>query len=538
MFDILIRNATIVDGTGSDPFVGHIGITGEKIAAVLHRDERGSLTTFESAREIIDAAGLLAMPGFVDVHGHSDFNLLVCPSGDSKLRQGITTEIIGNCGESAFPLFGPYRESVLVELKWLGIEPRWRTAEQYFTFLDAIKPSYNVASFVGHNSVRAAVVGYSDERPTDQQLQQMRNEVRIAMEAGAIGFTTGLVYPPGMFAETEELAILQKEAAIHGGCYASHVRSEGDLLLQAADEFLEVISSTDSRGQFSHLKASGPRNWGKVVHVLSALEDAIARGANIWWDKYPYVASSTSLASLLPAWVLAGGTDPALSRLRDPSDRDSILNDVEENNEGKDGWDSVLIVDAGCDEYREIQGESLGAAARQLGMSPRDLFIELLCTSRLRTAICNFTMNWEETDLVILHPRGMVCTDSACRAPSGVLSRDCPHPRAYGSFGAFFRRYVKELGKLTLSQAVQKVTSLPCSIFGLKSRGELRPGYYADILLLRWEEFRDAADFTAPHQFCPGIETIIVNGTVSVRQGVSTNRRGGRVLRRSGDRIE
>jgi N-acyl-D-amino-acid deacylase len=537
MFDLLIRNATVIDGTGSAACAADVAIAGERIAAVTPPQSSDSLHT-GMARSCIDAAGCIVVPGFIDVHGHSDLNILACPAAESKLRQGVTTEIFGNCGESAFPLFGAFRSSIVSELKRLGVEPTWQSASQYFAHLDALQPAINVATYLGHGSVRAAVMGYEDEAPSASALHQMKREIDAALAEGAIGMSTGLIYPPGIFAATAELCELQGQARRRGGIYASHVRSEGDLLLQAADEFLEIVRSTDSQGQFSHLKASGPRNWGKVVHVIGAVEQAVAEDARIWWDKYPYVASSTSLAALLPAWVLAGGTEAVEARLKDPSLRAKIIDESEAANEGCDGWDSVFIADPACASFAATQGKFLGPAARDAGIEPGDLFVELLLASTLRASMCNFTMNWDETDLAITHARGLVCSDAACRAPYGVLSQDCPHPRTYGTFGAFFRRYVKELGRLTLEEAVQKVTSLACSVFGIAGRGEIRPGYYADLVVLDWPEYRDCAEYGAPHRYCEGVRAVIVNGVLTLKDGVLSGRRAGRVLRRQGDTIQ
>lgn len=530
-YDVLITNCTVVDGSGRASFRADVAVRDERIVEITPLPSRERIPE-AAARQVLCGETLLLVPGFVDVHGHSDLNILACPMAESKLRQGITTEIFGNCGESAFPLFGAFRKCVEEDMKRLGLEPLWRGAEDYFKYIEALRPAVNVATYVGHGSIRAAVLGFDDRSPSGNELDQMKREVRRAMDAGAIGLSTGLIYPPGIFATTDEIIELQRVASEKGGIYSSHVRGEGDLLLQAADEFLQIALHTGSQAQFSHLKASGRRNWGKVLHVLSAIEDAANNGLNVWFDKYPYIASSTSLASLLPRWVLAGGSEQTLSLLADSQQKAHIIEEAEYANEGCDGWDSVLIVDPACDEFAECAGRSIGQIARELGRAGGDVFIDLLIASKLRTSICNFTMNWEETDMVLQHPRGFVCTDGACRAPYGPLSYGAPHPRVYGTFGAYFRRYVKELKSLTLEEAIRKVTSLPCQIFGFRNRGEIRVGYYADMLLLDWEKFRDQADFTLPHQYCTGIEMVMVNGVVTLLRGSSTGQRGGRVLRR------
>lgn len=534
MFDIIIRNATIVDGSGSPAYKGDIAIQGERIAEIVDRSQLAEGLQAE-AHTIIDGTGKTVTPGFVDVHSHSDFNILINPNGDSKVRQGITTEIVGNCGFSAFPLRGAALEEEKGANARLGLDVAWETAEQYFDKLEAAKPAFNLATFVGHGNVRGSVMGHVDRAPDASELNDMIREVEAACEAGAIGLSTGLIYVPGLFAQTPEIIELQKAATRKGGMYTSHVRGEGDTLLDAADEFFAVIEGAGCQGQFSHLKASGPRNWGKVKRVIEQVENTNRHGGLVRFDKYPYIASSTSLASLLPRWVVDGGKERALERLLDASLKGRIIAESAEKNEGRDGWDSVLICEAGCPDYEKYQGRSVAQIGREVGLDAGEMFVELLVQGQLNTAISNFTMSQEDTDLAILHPLGMVCTDAACRAPSGALAYDCPHPRAYGSFGKFFRDYVRERPLLSLEKAVQKVTALPCETFGFRDRGLVRPNYFADILVLDLPRFEDRADFATPHQFCEGLEAVVVNGALTIADGKATGRRGGRPLRRGRD---
>ncbi len=531
MFDFVIRDARIVDGTGAEPYRGDVGVRDGRVTAVKPVGE-GRPGLPSDAAKTIEAGGRMLVPGFVDVHSHSDMNVLVNPNAESKLRQGITTEIVGNCGFSAFPLRGAMLAEEQESNAKVGLDITWATVDEYFDRLDEARPAVNIASFTGHGNIRGSVLGFDDRPPRPDEMRQMVREVEEAMDAGAIGLTTGLIYAPGIFAPTEEIVGMQKAAARFGGIYASHVRSEGDALLEAADEFMGVIDGAGCQGQFSHLKASGPRNWGKVQRVVEQIEAVNARGGRVCFDKYPYIASSTGLASLLPRWAQDGGRERAVERLLDPKLRDRILRESAEINEGRDGWDSVLICDAGAAEYDRFQGKSIGDIARELGGDAGEVFLDLLVKSRLLTSICNFTMSQEETDLVLLHPLGMVCTDAACRAPYGALSHDCPHPRAYGTFAKFFRDYVKERPLLTVQEAVRKVTSLPCDVFGLRDRGRVAEGYFADLLLLDWDRFEDRARFADPHHYCAGIDLIAVNGVITVKDGEHTGNRGGRALRR------
>ena len=528
MLDLLITEATVVDGTGRARFVADVAVEDGRIADVVDRAAQPGGLADAEARRTIHAAGRLLTPGFVDVHGHSDMNVLANPYAESKLRQGITTEIVGNCGFSAFPLRGRFLADEKESNTDIGLEITWETVEGYFDAVSKVRPAINLATFVGHCNIRGSVMGFDDRAATSDEMKAMSREVEIAMEAGALGLSTGLIYSPGFFAPPEEVVRLQQAAA--DGIYASHVRSEGDQLLEAADEFMDVVRGAECQGQFSHLKASGPRNWGKVERVLEQIERVNAEGGRVRFDKYPYIASSTELASLLPRWVRAGGRDSALERLVDPKLRDRIVTEAAELNEGRDGWDSVLICNAGSDEYRPHHGRSIGEIARILGADPGEVFIDMLLKSRMHTSIANFTMNQEETDRVLLHPLGMVCTDAGCRAPYGALHHDFPHPRAYGSLPRFFRQYVKERPLLPLEEAVAKVTSLPCETFRLRNRGRIQPGCHADLLLIDWPRFTDRADFADPHQYCEGIDAIVVNGRLTTMDGEHTGERGGRML--------
>lgn len=533
MFDFIVKDAEIVDGSGGKPFRGSVAVAGDRVAEIWRAGDTSADSAINRSGRVIDAAGRMLTPGFVDVHSHSDFNILVNPEGESKLRQGITTEIVGNCGFSAFPLVGAALEEERRGNEKLGLTIDWSTPDQYFARLERTKPSFNIATFVGHGNVRGSVVGFEDRAATPDEMKQMHRHVDEAMDAGALGLSTGLIYAPGIFADEREIIELQKTATRKRGIYASHVRGEGDTLIEAADEFMAVVDGAQSQGQFSHLKASAPRNWGKVARVLEKIEQHNARGGNVRFDKYPYIASSTELASLLPRWARDGGRERSLERLKDPAQRGKVIKEAAERNEGRDGWASVLICEAGAREFEKFQGQTISEIAKQIGCDPGEAFIELLVRSELSTSICNFTMSQDETDAVILHPLGMVCSDAACRAPYGPLSHDTPHPRAYGTFGKFFRDYVKERELLPVEKAVAKVTSLPCETFELKDRGRIAKGCFADLLLLDWPKYEDKAKFADPHHYCGGVDSIWVNGVLTVEAGNQTGNRGGRPLRRN-----
>ncbi|MCX7717833.1 MAG: D-aminoacylase [Candidatus Sumerlaeaceae bacterium] len=525
---IIIRNGTIVDGTGASPFTADVLIEGECIADVAPQ----GLPPDMDADETIDASGRLVTPGFVDVHGHSDFPIVADPAGRSKITQGITTEVFGNCGMSAFPLQGAARADALATHSWLGLDMTWTSADEYFNVVDCLRPAFNIASFVGHGNVRASVMGMDDRPPRPDELRAMEREVEEAIEAGAVGLATGLIYAPGMFAATDEIIALQRAATRKGGIHASHVRGEGDRLLDAAAEFLDIVRSTGCQGQYSHLKASGRRNWGKVTQIIEMIERHNAVGGCVRFDKYPYTASSTELASLLPRWVRDGGRDAAADRLKDPAIRRRAANEVREDLAGFTDWQDIVIVDPACDRFRRWTGRSLADLAQGEAMDPEIAFIELLTESRLTAYIVNFSMSQDDTDAALLHPQCMVCTDGEALATDGPLAHGCPHPRAFGSFGKYLRDYVCERPLLRIEEAVRKATSLPCETFGFRRRGRVEAGHYADILVIDASRFADHSRFEDPHHYCTGLEAVIVNGTVTVRRDQLTGKRAGRVLRR------
>jgi len=353
------------------------------------------------------------------------------------------------------------------------------------------------------------------------------------MAAGALGLSTGLIYAPSYWADTEEITELCRTVRCLGGLYSSHIRGEGDTLVEAVDEACRIGESAGIPVQVSHLKASGARNWGKVTQVLRRIEAASTDACWVRFDKYPYIASSTGFSSLLPRWVHDGSVDQVLARVGDPLLRGELIAHAERDIETADGWEGILISDAACGQYQPLQGLSVGDAARQMNVDPGSLWIDLLIASRCSASMVAFTQNQDETDMVLEHPWGMVGSDAGCRAPAGPLGRANPHPRAYGSFPLYLRRYVVEKRTLTIAEAVRKITSLPAAMFGLAERGLIRPGFHADLVIFDLDRVRDRATFARPHQFPEGIEYVIVNGKVTVASGAHTGEKAGRFLTRT-----
>jgi len=525
LFDLIIRGAEVNDGTGSPRFKGDVGIRAGRIASV------GNLAGQDAASEI-DARGLTLTPGFIDVHGHGDTGILVNPQAECKIRQGITTQVVGQCGSSPFPLRNQRREDVRRNLARYGLELTWETAGEYFKTVEQARPAINSAFFVGQGAIRESVMGDKDLPPDPAQMREMKDEVARAMDAGAIGLTTGLIYTPGSFADTAELTELTKTAAEMGGMYASHIRGEGDPLLEAVDEALTIGKNAGCPVQISHLKASAPRNWGKVKTAIEIIEAAEARGQDVAFDKYPYTAGSTSLSTYLPRWAVGDGIERLMEHLESPEMRKRIFAEANDLNDGDKKWDSVVIIGAESKEFAPYEGLTVYEISRKTGRSLEDVFCDLLLKSRAEADIVCFTQSQEDTDMAILHRLGLVCTDSGVWAPYGPLARIKPHPRAYGTFPLFLKRYVKELKALTPEEAVRKITLQSAERFGLKDRGSVRPGYFADLVLLDWERLRDKATYQDPHQYPEGVEGVVVNGVLTLWKGEHTGERAGKVLRR------
>jgi N-acyl-D-amino-acid deacylase len=526
MLDIIIKSATIYDGSGNQPFAADVTIKDGRIDFV------GELEGREEAKQTIDGSNLILSPGFIDTHSHSDTNLLVNPNAESKIHQGITTEVIGSCGSSAFPLRGKRLELAKSNLSQYDLEVDWSDISGYMKRLEQSGPAVNVVIFVGLGSIRASTMGYGDEKPSAEELEAMKRDVWISLENGARGLSTGLIYPPDFFADTEEIIELAREGKGYGAIYSSHIRGEGDTLLEAIEEALKIGFESGIGVQVSHLKASGKQNWGKVKRAIEMIEEAREKGLDVQFDKYPYIASATGLDSLLPKWAHVGGVDETLSRLSDAEMSKRIRAEVRPELETARGWESILITFAGSAEFEEYEGESVAEIAGKLNMEPYDAFVLLLARSRLNAAIASFSMSQEDTDMAILHPLGLLCTDSSAWAPYGKLGIGKPHPRAYGSFPKYFNDYVKSQNALSLEEAIAKVTRRSAERFGLRERGLIREGYFADILLMDWKRLQDRATFKEPHQYADGIEYVIVNGTVTVDKGKTTNERGGKILKR------
>ena len=526
-FDVLIRNATVIDGTGGRPFVSDIGIVGDKIAKVGFIPNEAD----RNSKLVIDADGLVASPGFIDVHGHSDYELLVNRYCESKVMQGITTEISGNCGFSAAPILkGSIREQTEMWLQRMGIEARWNKLSEFLSVLEEGGLGINIATLVGHNSLRSSVMGDDAREPSLEEMETMKILLAEALEQGAFGLSSGLIYPPGCFSQPNELVELCKVVRYYNGVYATHIRNESYNLISAVHEAIDVARQTAVPVQISHHKAVGKENWGKVGTTLQMIEQANESGLDVTCDMYPYTATSTTLKMLLPKWVHSGGTKALLERLNDPDALKLIRAEVEKRFVTEDDWAQVMISETANEELKSFEGVRLNEVAIKLGKTPFEALVHLLCEDNAQTTMICFTLSEEDVAQVIRYHRTMIGTDSSARRLSAPNKAGKPHPRGFGTFPRILGRYVRETGMLTLTEAVRKMTSLAASKFNISYRGELKEGYFADIVVFDPLLINDTSTFHQPYAAPEGVKYVFVNGVAVVYDGKPTLALPGRVL--------
>ncbi|MFQ5655994.1 MAG: amidohydrolase family protein [Candidatus Methylomirabilales bacterium] len=521
MFDLVITGATIVDGTGSPPFTGDIALNQDRIVAIGEvAESRG--------RRVIRAQGLIACPGFVDVHSHSDYFLLLNPQAESAVHQGVTTEIGGNCGYSAAPIWGEWREERARAYDDLyDLETRWDGVREYFDRLTSDGISINFGLLMGHNTIRGSTMGGAARPPETGELAAMVKAVRQGMQQGALGLSTGLIYSPACFARSDELVTLSRVAREEGGILTCHMRSEGDGLLEAIREILDVAREAQIPLQISHLKTSGERNWGKLPEALHLIEEARSLGQDVTADRYPYCASNTGLQAVLPSWALEGSRQEQVSRLQDFSVRERLRNEL-----GDRGWDQIMIAEVTREGNKRYEGMRVDRAATLAEQEPVEFVCEILVDEETRVDAIFFTMSEENLRQILTRPYVMVASDSGTRTFGGPLSRGRPHPRAFGTFPRVLGVYVRKERLLDLSTAIRKMTFDPCRRFGLRDRGMLAPGCFADLVLFDPDRVEDRATYERPLQHPDGIRYVVVNGVLTVEEGEHTGVRAGRVLGR------
>jgi N-acyl-D-amino-acid deacylase len=522
-WDLVLRDGTIVDGSGRSPYEGDVAIVDGRIVAV-GRSLGGT------GREEIDARGLAVAPGFIDIHSHADGTLFDDPRAESVIRQGVTTVIVGQDGGSR----GPSREdgSAAEQLqRSLRARGAFASLGDFLAAVDALPSSVNVASMVGLGTVRGIVVGDDDRPATPAEIARMRSLVSAAIAHGACGASSGLEYVPGAFASRAELAALCAPLAAARLPYATHMRNEDDRLLESLDEAIEVARAAGCPLQISHLKTQGPRNWPKIDAALERLEKARAAGMDVAFDRYPYVAYQTGLTNLFPAWSRDGGTQRFLARVRDTSTATRVREETLAKVELIGGWNNVQITSVENAADRSAEGQRMGSWAQGQGADPYEATIGLLERSGGDVGMVGFAMSEENIERFLAHPLGMVCSDGGAFATDGPARRGHPHPRSLGSFPRVLGRYVRERRALTLENAVRKMTAFPASRVRLADRGMLRESFAADVVVFDPATVTDRATFAEPFRYAEGIRAVIVNGVIALRDGERAERRAGRALR-------
>jgi dihydroorotase/N-acyl-D-amino-acid deacylase len=535
-FDVLILNGRVIDGTGAPWFRADVGINGDRITAIGELDGRKATTT-------IDASNLVVAPGFIDMLGQSEFNVLVDQRAASKITQGVTTEITGE-GASIAPLNEALVRSAQPTYDRFKVTLDFRTLNDYFARLQKNRPAINVGTFVGAGGIRAYVIGNAQKPAAPGDLEEMKKLVDQAMRQGALGVSTSLQYVPGRFASTDEIVELAKVAKQHGGIYISHQRSESGQIMSSLDEVFAVAERAAIPAEVWHLKTAYKANWGRMPEVLKRFDEARARGLDVTANMYPYDRASNGLDACLPLWVREGGLDQMLSRLKDPSLRERIKRDMDEPNAkdwenqwyGSGGGAGVMISTVLDPSLRKWEGKNLVEIGKEMGKDPRDAAMDLVVADKGETSVIISIMREDDVRLALSNPMISIGTDSAARAEDGPLSESKSHPRAWGSFTRVLGKYVRDEKLMPLEDAIRRFTSRPAMRVGITDRGILRPGLKADITIFNPATVRDLSTFVDPTHYSQGIEHVLVNGVAVVAGGKITDGRPGQPIRGRGYR--
>jgi N-acyl-D-amino-acid deacylase len=535
-YDLLIKSGKVIDGAGNPWYMGDVAVEGDRIAAI------GKLTT--KAERVIDAKGLVVAPGFVDAHSHSDFNTLVYREMEGTVMQGITTVVTGQCGSSIAPVNPAMRalweKEVNSQLpQGVSLKVTWSTFEEYLREEEKAGLGANASHLVGHGAIRAAGMGLDARAPTAKELKKMKELTAEAMKAGACGISSGLIYPPGIFAKTRELIEVSKVVAEYGGIYATHLRGEGRTLIKSVREAITIGEKAGIPVQISHHKAANKAVWGKSRTTLKMIERARAKGIDVTVDQYPYRAGATSLVTLLPPWAHDGGMEKLLARLADPKQREKMRVDIKdgipgwENFAGELGWENVMISSINGDKNKKYEGKTMDVIAKD--MKEKDVFDalwKLILAEEGTPGMIVFSMDEADIKRIMASPCQMVGTDSSSNSTTGPFGQGKPHPRHFGTYPRVLGKYVREEGVMRLEEAIRRMTSFPAQRYGILDRGILRPGMYADITIFDPATVIDKATFEDPHQYPEGMPYVIVNGKVTVDNGKYRKVLAGKTLRK------
>jgi N-acyl-D-amino-acid deacylase len=526
VLDLVLKNGRVVDGTGKPWFFGDVGVKDGVIVDI------GRLS--QKSQQTVDVQGRVISPGFIDGHCHSDLMVLDNPRSEIKLQQGVTTEVLGNCGIAPAPftrenldLLRSYVEPVLgkTEREW-----SWETVGQYMDTLVRARPSENVATYVGHGTLRIAVMGFENKAASSNELERMKHLLEEGLQAGAIGLSLGLMYAPGNYTSREELEGLCSALPKYGGLLATHIRGEGNSLIPSIEEVIWIAERNDVPLQISHLKAAGRSNWGSITRAMELVEEARSRGLDVTCDVYPYTAGSTSLTTLLPPWALEGGISRTLEMLRDPDSRKRIREELRHEQEEWDnlvastGWDNVYISSVGKGSHATLEGKNVAEISESRSVDPVDCMMDLLLEQDGKVSIVFFHMANADVEQVLKWDKSLIASDSLHD------QAQMPHPRLYGTYPRILAKYVRAEKLLTLEEAVRKMTSFPARRFKLDGRGLLAPGYAADIVVFDPATISERASYDEPKRFPEGISHILVNGRLVIESGVHRDERSGKVI--------
>jgi N-acyl-D-amino-acid deacylase len=530
MHNILITGGTVIDGTGTPGRPLDVAIDGAKISGLYKHSEA-------KATMAIDARGKIVCPGFIDIHSHSELMLLCNPLAESKIRQGVTTELVGNCGMSPAPAFGVAREALASLAQPLDVEVDWATMDEYLLRLANLRTSLNVAVLVGAGTLRHCVIGNKDVKASEEQLFEMRGLLAESMLQGAYGLSSGLIYAPGCYSTTEELTALASTASSFGGLYTSHIRGEGRTLVDAVQEAISIGRNAPTRVQISHHKACGKSCWGLVNRTIGMIEDARAEGVDVAFDVYPYTASCTSLETILPPWVREGRNDEILARIVDPATRKRIVEEFKapsnywEDTVAETGWENINVIGLRTQAYTRFENKSVAQIASETGKPPEDVALDIIADENLMPYAVFHEISEDDVMKVISHPLASIGSDGEAEAPYGPTGKHATHPRAYGTFPRAIKRFVLEKRLVPLEEMIRKMTSWPAERIGLADRGVLAEGMAADIVVFDPATISDRATFDDSHAYPVGIDRVIVNGALTISDGEHTKERAGIVLR-------
>ena len=532
-YDIILRNGQVFDGSGAAPVRADVAIVGDRIAAV------GAIENSRGQTEI-DAQGMAVAPGFVNMMCWANESLIHDGRSQSDIRQGVTLEVLGE-GESMGPLTEPMKAELIKRQGDIKYKIEWTTLGEYLNYLEKRGVSPNVASFIGAATPRIAVIGEDDRAPAPEELERMRAIVRQAMEEGAAGIASSLIYPPGSFAKTGELIELAKVVSGYGGLYISHLRSEGSQLLEATEELLRIAREANIRAEIYHLKASGKANWPLLDKAIAKVEQARATGLTVTADTYTYPAGSTGLAASMPPWVQDGGFDQMLKRLGDPATRQRIAREMRRDSKewenmylGAGKPENILLVEFRSERLKPLTGKTLGDVARMRGKPPEEAVMDLILEDESRIGTVYFTQSEDHLRRKIALPWVTFCSDSPSLAPEGVFLKSSVHPRAYGSFARLLARYVRDQKVIPLEEAIRRLAALPAQTLKVESRGMLRTGYFADVVVFDPARIQDHATYEKPHQYATGMRHVFVNGVQVLKDGEHTGAKPGRFVKGPG----